>query len=134
MSDNQIIKINLGDVVYRADGLRGKVIAQGANSGYIASYEEATMEYFNSKDLSKFWLIGKTMLGNKADATPLEDKVKKIQKQIATLHEKEAVLRKQIFRLKNQMYESWEAEKLAMQEERTEENRNTKEQSPKEND
>ena len=134
MSDNQIIKINLGDVVYRADGLRGKVIAQGANTGYIASYEDGTMEYFNSKDLSKFWLIGKTMLGNKADATPLEDKVKKIQKQIATLHEKEPALRKQIFRLKNQMYESWEAEKLAMQEERTEENRNTKEQSPKEND
>lgn len=123
MTDDQNIKINLGDIVYRADGLRGKVIAQGASTGYVASYEDGTMEYFNTKDLGKFWLIGKTIIGNKASTEPLEREVENLQNQIAELRSREKILRKQIFRIENQFFENWEADKLALQEERTEQNK-----------
>lgn len=123
------VNINLGDIVYRADGLRGKVIAKAAGSGYVASYEGGKLEYFNTKDLSKFWLIGKKIIGNKAPPLPMEKEVEDLQTQIAVLREREKQLRKQIYRIKNQFFENWEAEKLAMQEERTEQNRIAKEQS-----
>ena len=129
MTNNQNIKINLGDIVYRADGLRGKVIAKAAGEGYIASYEGGKLEYFSAKDLSKFWLIGKKIIGNKAPTLPMEKEVEDLQTQIAVLREREKQLRKQIYRIKNQFFENWEAEKLAMQEERTEQNRIAKEQS-----
>ena len=117
------VNINLGDIVYRADGLRGKVIAKAAGEGYIASYEGGKLEYFSAKDLSKFWLIGKTIIGNKASTEPLEQEVKDLQNQIAALREHEKQLRKQIYRIKNQFYAGWEADRLALQAERTEQNR-----------
>lgn len=123
------VNINLGDIVYRADGLRGKVIAKAAGEGYIASYEGGKLEYFSAKDLSKFWLIGKTIIGNKASTEPLEREVENLQNQIAELRNREKILRKQIFRIENQFFENWEADRLAMQEERTEQNRIAKEQS-----
>lgn len=123
------VVIKLGDIVYRADGLRGSVIAKAANNGYIASYEGGKMEHFSANDLSNFWLIGKQIIGNKAPTEPMEQEVKDLQTQIAVLREREKQLRKQIYRIKNQFFENWEAEKLAMQEERTEQNRIAKEQS-----
>lgn len=117
------VNINLGDIVYRADGLRGKVIAKAAGEGYIASYEGGKLEYFSAKDLSKFWLIGKKIIGNKAPTLPMEKEVEDLQTQIAVLREREKQLRKQIYRIKNQFFENWEAEKLALQEERTEQNK-----------
>ena len=59
----------------------------------------------------------------------MEKEVEDLQTQIAVLREREKQLRKQIYRIKNQFFENWEAEKLAMQEERTEQNRIAKEQS-----
>ena len=83
------VNINLGDIVYRADGLRGKVIAKAAGSGYVASYEGGKLEYFNTKDLSKFWLIGKKIIGNKAPTLPMEKEVEDLQTHIAVLTERE---------------------------------------------
>lgn len=120
------VNINLGDIVYRADGLRGKVIAKAAGEGYIASYEGGKLEYFSAKDLSKFWLIGKTIIGNKASTEPLEQEVKDLQNQIAALRKQEQQLRKQIYRVKNQFFEDWEADRLALQAERTEQNQLSK--------
>lgn len=117
------VVIKLGDIVYRADGLRGNVIAKAANNGYIASYEGGKMEHFSANDLSNFWLIGKQIIGNKAPTAPIEQEVKDLQNQIAALRKQEQQLRKQIYRIKNQFYESWEADRLALQEERTEQNR-----------
>ena len=117
------VVIKLGDIVYRADGLRGSVIAKAANNGYIASYEGGKMEHFSANDLSNFWLIGKQIIGNKAPTEPMEQEVKDLQNQIAVLRKQEQQLRKQIYRVKNQFYESWEADRLALQEERTEQNR-----------
>lgn len=116
------VVIKLGDIVYRADGLRGSVIAKAAGSGYVASYEGGKLEYFSANDLSNFWLIGKQIIGNKAPTEPMEQEVKDLQNQIAALRKQEQQLRKQIYRVKNQFYESWEADRLALQEERTEQN------------
>ena len=117
------VVIKLGDIVYRADGLRGSVIAKAANNGYIASYEGGKMEHFSANDLSNFWLIGKQIIGNKAPTAPMEQEVKDLQNQIAALRKQEQQLRKQIYRIKNQFYASWEADRLALQAERTEQNR-----------
>ena len=122
--DGVIIK--LGDIVYRADGLRGSVIAKAANNGYIVSYEGGKLEHFSANDLSNFWLIGKQIIGNKAPTAPMEQEVKDLQNQIAVLRKQEQQLRKQIYRIKNQFYESWEADRLALQEERTEKNQLSK--------
>lgn len=80
------------------------------------------MEHFSANDLSNFWLIGKQIIGNKAPTAPMEQEVKDLQNQIAMLRKQEQQLRKQIYRVKNQFFEDWEADRLALQEERTEQN------------
>lgn len=98
------IELHVGDKVIRADGLSGEVvkIVQSEYGKYRLFYY-AKMENGDTETIvddeevfGRFYLIGKTILGNKL---PLEE----IDKQIDELKARIKLLRKQRWRLETQM-------------------------------
>lgn len=106
------IEIKVGDKVIRADGLSGEVvkIVQSEYGKYRLFYY-AKMENGGTDTIvddedgnfSRFYLIGKTIFGNKLALSELDKQIANTHAQIEELKAKEAQLRKQRWRLETQM-------------------------------
>lgn len=134
--DKKEIKIKVGDTVIRKDGLKGKVIAvyEKDSLGVPADvlFETGEKSSYRQFDdiLSRFYyLVGHTVLGNKATEEELESAIKCLDYQIEQLKKEKAQLRKQLWRLKEEMVEDWrerkalrELRKLNKENQPTEEN------------
>ena len=105
------IEIKVGDKVIRADGLAGNV-----TEVYKIGIEIviAFVKYENDKtgeitvadkngNFKRFYLIGKTIVGNKLAVSELDKQIANTHAQIEELKAKEAQLRKQRWRLETQM-------------------------------
>lgn len=112
------IKIKVGDTVIRKDGLKGKVIAvyEKDSLGVPADvlFETGKKRSYRQFDaiLSRFYyLIGHTVLGNKATEEELEERIAACDMQIEEIKAEKKQLRKQLWRLKEEMVEDWRERK-----------------------
>ncbi len=107
------IEIKVGDKVIRADGLAGNVTGV-YKIGIDTHFVIATVKYEDGKagditlpdkeyNFERFYLIGKTILGNKLAVSELDKQIADTHAQIEELKAKEAQLRKQRWRLETQM-------------------------------
>lgn len=106
------IKIKVGDTVIRYDGLKGKVI-QVYDDGLMPEVEYEN-GYNGVLDLSrpqKYYLIGHTVLGNKAMEEELEQMILGCDRKIDKIKYEKKQLRKQLWRLKEEMVEDWRERK-----------------------
>ena len=125
------IKVKVGDIVIRKDGLKGKVI-ETDNEDYnkvFVEWENGSKKRLTEVPLLDYYLIGHTVLGNKATEEELESAIKCLDYQIEQLKKEKAQLRKQLWRLKEEMVEDWrerkalrELRKLNKENQPTEEN------------
>lgn len=120
--DKKEIKIKVGDTVIRKDGLKGKVIAvYGKDSLGVPAdvlFETGEKRSYRQFDdiLSRFYyLIGHTVLGNKATEEELESAINVIDSNIETLKAEKKQLRKQLWRLREEMVEDWRERKALRQ-------------------
>ena len=134
--DKKEIKIKVGDTVIRYDGLKGKVIAvyEKDSLGVPADVlfetgEKRSYRQFDDILPRFYYLVGHTVLGNKAMEEELESAIKCLDYQIEQLKKEKAQLRKQLWRLKEEMVEDWrerkalrELRKLNKENQSTEEN------------
>lgn len=107
------IEIKVGDKVIRADGLAGNV-TEVYKIGIENFFVIASVKYENDKtgeitvadkngNFKRFYLIGKTIFGNKLAVSELDKQIADTHAQIEELKAKEAQLRKQRWRLETQM-------------------------------
>lgn len=121
--DKKEIKTKVGDTVIRKDGLKGKVLflcdceeckERGFYEPFI-EWENGELFYPTihnvSKDFKNFYLIGHTVLGNKATEEELEERIADCDKEIEQWKKAKAQLRKQLWRLKEEMVEDWRERK-----------------------
>lgn len=132
------LKVKVGDTVIRKDGLKGKVTLicdcseckkrgffemdiawENGREDFISSYQASV----NFKD---YYLIGHTVLGNKAKEGEIESTIKCVDYQIEELKAKKKQLRKQLWRLREEMVEDWKERRQARM--------NKKENQPSEED
>lgn len=107
------IEIKVGDKVIRADGLAGKVTEVykiGVETVFVIAsikYEDGNAGDITLSDkdcnFERFYLIGKTILGNKLPISDLDNQIAATHARIEALKAKEAQLRKQRWRLETQM-------------------------------
>ena len=117
------IKIKVGDTVIRKDGLKGKVLFLcDCEECKKREFYEPFIEWENgeifyptihnaSKNFKDFYLIGHTVLGNKATEEELEERIADCDKEIEQWKKEKAQLRKQLWRLKEEMVEDWQERK-----------------------
>ena len=120
--DNKEIKIKVGDTVIRRDGLKGKVIAvyEKDSLGFPADvlFETGEMRSYRQFDdiLPRFYyLIGHTVLGNKATEEELEQQIADKEKEIQKAKKEKDQLRKQLWRIREEMVEDWRERKALRQ-------------------
>lgn len=104
------LNIKLGDKVIRKDGLVGK-IENFYGEVPIILFENNTSVWLKESNLDAFYLIGKTVLGNKVDEEELQ---RQLDKQWDIVKREQAVydqLRKQLWYLKNRMVKDWKERK-----------------------
>ena len=106
------IKIKVGDTVIRKDGLKGKVI-QVYNNEIMpeVQYEDGYIGLLDLSSPSKYYLIGHTVLGNKATEEELEQSIADKEKEIQQAKKEKDQLRKQLWRLREEMVEDWRERK-----------------------
>ena len=112
----QEIKVKVGDVVIRRDGLKGKVIQVYDNG--LAPETQYENGYIGLLDLSKpnkYYLIGHTVLGNKTSEEELEQLIADKEKEIQQAKKEKDQLRKQLWRLREEMVEDWRERKALRQ-------------------
>ena len=107
------VEIKVGDKVIRADGLAGNVTEVykiGIDTRFIIAsvkYEDGKIGDITLSDrdygFRRFYLISKTILGNKLAVSELDKQIADTHAQIEELKAKEAQLRKQRWRLETQM-------------------------------
>lgn len=116
---NGEIEIKLGDKVIRKDGLVGKV-----ESFYrtipVVLFENNTSAWINSDKLDDYYLIGKTVLGNKIDEEELQRQLDELWDKCKVEQAKYDQLRKQLWYLKNRMVEDWYEKKQQADKEKAE--------------
>ena len=105
-------RIKVGDKVIRKDGLVGRVIESDEKYGdFVVKYENNVIEKFpkDGKDgeiccnLCDFYLIGRTVLGNKIDEETLQRQLDEQYDIVKQEQAKYKQLRKQLWYLKNRM-------------------------------
>lgn len=104
MDKNNNINIKIGDKVIRKDGLCGKVDIIIEGVFFVVQYENNNREsYTFPVDFSNFYLIGKTVFGNKIDEEELQRQLDEQYDKIKQEQAKYDQLRKQLWYLKNRM-------------------------------
>lgn len=110
---NKKIKVKVGDTVIRYDGLKGKVIGIYPDSE-ISPEVQYENGYIGLLDLSKpqmYYLIGRTVIGNKATEEELKERIADCDRQIEQLKQEKKQLRKQAWRIREEMVEDWRERK-----------------------
>ena len=114
-----MIKIEIGDKVFRADGCSGNVIAvyDPPKNGEIAIVRYDTLKtnvytdpitVEESEDNFKnYYLIGKNYFGNKKNISEIEEQIETIRTEAKALNAKLDQLRKQKWTLEERMVENW---------------------------
>ena len=122
------LNVKIGDKVIRYDGLVGK-IEKFFDDIPIVLFENGSSIWIKGENLHRFYLIGHTVLGNKATEEELEELISNKEKEIQQAKKEKAQLRKQLWRLKEEMVEDWrerkalrELRKLNKENQSTEEN------------
>ena len=122
--DNNNISIKIGDKVIRKDGLCGKVDIIIEDVFYVMQYENRSRESYSFPvDFSHFYLIGKTVLGNKIDEQELQRQLDEQYDKIKEEQAKYDQLRKQLWYLKNRMVEDWRERKEKHDKEKLDKNK-----------
>lgn len=104
------IEIKVGDKIIRKDGLVGKVENFYGNIP-IVLFEDNTSAWINSDKLDDYYLIGKTVLGNKIDEEELQRQLDEQWDKCKVEQAKYDQLRKQMWYLKNRMVDDWQERK-----------------------
>ena len=106
------IKVKVGDKVIRYDGLAGKVIQVYDNElSPEVQYENGHIDLLDLTRPQKYYLIGHTVLGNKATEAELEQHIADCDRQIEEIKKEKKQLRKQLWRLEEEMVEDWRERK-----------------------
>lgn len=113
MQENHIIKIKVGDTVIRRDGLKGKIIClddfeEGCS---IIKYENGQTSSTDLMRFENFYLIGKTVIGNKCSEEDIEQLIEEKEEEILRAKKEKDQLRKQLWRLREEMVEDWRERK-----------------------
>lgn len=116
------IKIKVGDTVIRKDGLKGKVVAVYEKDSLgvpaVVLFETGERRSYRQFDdiLSRFYyLIGHTVIGNKANEEDIEESILDCDIEIEKLKKRKKQLRKQLWRLREEMVEDWRERKALRQ-------------------
>lgn len=110
------IKVKVGDTVIRRDGLKGKVIQVYDNELFPeVQYENGYIGLVDLFDTSKYYLIGHTVLGNKDTEAEIEQLIADKDKEIQQAKKEKDQLRKQLWRLREEMVEDWRERKALRQ-------------------
>ena len=117
------IKIKVGDKIITKRGLVGKVEyvcdceecnARGFNEPFVVwedgSADYITVNQFNN-NFKNFYLIGHTVIGNKATEEELEEQITDCDIEIEGWKKRKKQLRKQLWRLREEMVEDWRERK-----------------------
>ena len=113
------IEIKIGDKVIRKDGLVGKVESFYDNIPVVL-FENNTSSWINSDKINDYYLIGKTVLGNKIDEEELQRQLDEQWNKCKVEQAKYDQLRKQLWYLKNRMVEDWYEKKQQADKEKVE--------------
>lgn len=99
------LEIKVGDKVIRKDGLCGRITHEPTeNLCAMAQYENGLIEAVkDANNYENYYLIGKTVLGNKIDEETLQRKLDKQYDKTKQEQAKYDQLRKQLWYLKNRM-------------------------------
>lgn len=116
---NGEIEIKLGDKVIRKDGLVGKVESFYDNIPVVL-FENNTYAWIYGDKLDDYYLIGKTVLGNKIDEEELQRQLDEQWDKCKVEQAKYDQLRKQLWYLKNRMVEDWYEKKQQADKEKAE--------------
>ena len=103
---NGEIEIKLGDKVIRKDGLVGKV-ENFYGTVPVVLFEDNSSVWITDSNTDAFYLIGKTVLGNKIDEEELQRQLDEQWDKCKVEQAKYDQLRKQLWYLKNRMVEDW---------------------------
>ena len=115
------IEIKLGDKVIRKDGLVGKVENFYGEEKYaVVLFENNTSAWICGDKLDDYYLIGKTILGNKIDEEELQRQLDEQWDKCKVEQAKYDQLRKQLWYLKNRMVEGWYEKKQQADKEKAE--------------
>lgn len=108
-------EIKVDDLVIYADGKKGKVTEicecdECRRRGFCEPTvlcEDYTIDYITIYDkennFKRFFVIGKTLYGNKVGETEIIEQIDKIEEQRTKLKEQNDQLRKQLYRIKHTM-------------------------------
>ena len=115
------IEIKLGDKVIRKDGLVGKVeeVYSPQNTALII-FDNDSKGYITPNNHIDFYLIGRTVLGNKIDEEELQRQLDEQWDKCKVEQAKYDQLRKQLWYLKNRMVEDWYEKKQQADKEKKE--------------
>lgn len=103
-----------GDKVIRKDGLVGKVRCKsrlGIVDAWLVDYETGANGYICPALYDNFYLIGKTVLGNKIDEEKLQRQLDEQKIRVQEEQNRYDQLRKQMWYLKNRMVDDWQERK-----------------------
>ena len=104
------IEIKLGDKVIRKDGLVGKV-ENFYGAVPVVLFEDNSSVWITDSNTDAFYLIGKTVLGNKIDEEELQRQLDEQKIRVQEEQAKYDQLRKQMWSLKNRMVDDWQERK-----------------------
>lgn len=113
-------KLEVGQKVILANGITGRIIGvdeerQQVEVAYDKVYADAygyegklhrRMRY-DDDHLEPFYLLGKNLIGNKADASELIRDMEYYKNEIALLNQQLATLRRQLFMMNERMCPDW---------------------------
>lgn len=109
----QELIIKVGDTVIRRDGLKGKIVCldEFEERCSIIKYENGQTTSRDLMRVENFYLIGKTVLGNKCSDEELEQLIEDKEEEILRAKKEKNQLRKQLWRLREEMVEDWRERK-----------------------
>lgn len=111
MDDNiKVIEIKVGDKVIKKDGLVGKV-ENFYGAVPVVLFEDNSSVWITDSNTDAFYLIGKTVLGNKIDEEELQRQLDEQWDICKVEQAKYDQLRKQMWYLKNRMVDDWQERK-----------------------
>ena len=111
--DIKDINIKVGDKVIQADGLVGKVIRKDPiiNDTWEVMFENGEQGVIHETTLNAFYLIGRTVLGNKIADEDLQKILNEQADRVKEEQRKYDQLRKQMWYLKYRMVDDWRERK-----------------------
>ena len=118
----QEIKIKVGDPVIYSDGLKGKISRVAPETKFqnkliIAEVlcEDGKYTYITKFQIEStvrdFYLIGSHVFGNKETESYIEQQIQDCDKRIEKIKQEKKQLRKQLWRLREEMVEDWRERK-----------------------